>query len=189
MFGLEQIYFQLILLGVFLVSTIVGYLIIKNVPSLLHTPLMSGMNALSGVTVLGALTATALLFKENVILSSTLGAIAIALAMVNVVGGFVVTDRMLGMIAKKKPKNNNLIYALIALVTIAFVALIVWMKKIPTGGEYIYLAGAIALSIFVLIGIAMMSKVAISKIGNRVSAIAMLLAIVITIVYNNQGNA
>ena len=188
MFGLEQIYFQLILLGVFLVSTIVGYLIIKNVPSLLHTPLMSGMNALSGVTVLGALTATALLFKENVILSSTLGAIAIALAMVNVVGGFVVTDRMLGMIAKKKPKNNNLIYALIALVTIAFVALIVWMKKIPTGGEYIYLAGAIALSIFVLIGIAMMSKVAISKIGNRVSAIAMLLAIVITIVYNNIGN-
>ena len=50
---------QIILLGVFFVSTIVGYLLIKNVPSLLHTPLMSGMNALSGVTVLGALTATA----------------------------------------------------------------------------------------------------------------------------------
>ena len=104
MFGLEQIYFQLILLGVFLVATIVGYLVIKNVPSLLHTPLMSGMNALSGVTVLGALTAAAILFKENVILSAILGSIAIALAMVNVVGGFMVTDRMLGMIAKKKPK-------------------------------------------------------------------------------------
>ena len=188
MFGLEQIYFQLILLGVFLVSTIVGYLIIKNVPSLLHTPLMSGMNALSGVTALGALTATALLFKENVILSSTLGAIAIALAMVNVVGGFVVTDRMLGMIAKKKPKNNGLIYAITIFITLAFVGLIVWMQMAKNGGEYIYLAGAVALSIFVLVGIAMMSKVAISKIGNRVSAIAMLLAIVITIVYNNIGN-
>ena len=63
MFGLEQIYFQLILVGVFAVSTVVGYLIIKNVPSLLHTPLMSGMNALSGITVLGALTATAIIFK------------------------------------------------------------------------------------------------------------------------------
>ena len=67
MLGLEQIYFQLILVGVFAVATVVGYLIIKNVPSLLHTPLMSGMNALSGVTVLGALTATAVIFKTNVI--------------------------------------------------------------------------------------------------------------------------
>ena len=89
MFGLDILYYQLILLGVFVIATIVGYLLIKNVPSLLHTPLMSGMNALSGVTVLGALTAAALLFKNvSVVLSATLGAVAVALAMVNVVGGF-----------------------------------------------------------------------------------------------------
>ncbi len=186
-FGLETIYFQLILLGVFVVSTIVGYLIIKNVPSLLHTPLMSGMNALSGITVLGALTAAAaIVAKNNIVLAATLGAIAIALAMVNVVGGFMVTDRMLGMIVKKAPRHNALIYALTAVFSVAVVALIV-MIKIATKetAEIVYLAGAIALSVMVLVGIAMMSKAAISKIGNRVSAIAMLLAIVLTLVYNN----
>ncbi|MBR2967879.1 MAG: NAD(P)(+) transhydrogenase (Re/Si-specific) subunit beta, partial [Clostridia bacterium] len=185
MFGLEQIYFQLILLGVFLVATIVGYLVIKNVPSLLHTPLMSGMNALSGVTVLGALTAAAILFKENVILSAILGSIAIALAMVNVVGGFMVTDRMLGMIAKKKPKYNGLIYLISIVIALGIGALIVFSTLSSEYGEFFYLGGAIALSIAVLVGIAMMSKVSISKIGNRVSAIAMFLAIVMTIVYNN----
>ena len=49
---------------IFIIATIVGYLLIKNVPSLLHTPLMSGMNALSGITILGALTTTAILVKD-----------------------------------------------------------------------------------------------------------------------------
>ncbi|MBE5742841.1 MAG: hypothetical protein E7360_05980, partial [Clostridiales bacterium] len=187
MFGLEQIYFQLILLGVFIVASVVGYLVIKNVPSLLHTPLMSGMNALSGVTVLGALTAAAVLFKANIILSAVLGAIAIALAMVNVVGGFMVTDRMLGMIAKKKPKNNGLIYFIAIILAAAILALTVMMGMGIGNGELLYIISAAALSIGVLVGIAMMSKVAISKIGNRVSAIAMLLAIVMTIVYNGIG--
>ena len=52
----------LIIIIIFVVATVVGYLLIKNVPSLLHTPLMSGMNALSGVTILGALTTVALYF-------------------------------------------------------------------------------------------------------------------------------
>ena len=88
-FGLEKaIYFQLILLGVFVVATLVGYKLISNVPTLLHTPLMSGMNALSGVTVLGALSASASLFKlgtAGIVLSAIFGSLAIALAMVNVV--------------------------------------------------------------------------------------------------------
>ena len=89
MFGLEQIYFQLILLGVFIVASVVGYLVIKNVPSLLHTPLMSGMNALSGITVLGALAVTAVeLKKYSSVLSIIIGVIAIVLAIVNVAGGF-----------------------------------------------------------------------------------------------------
>ncbi len=87
-----------ILLVIFIAATLVGYKLISDVPSLLHTPLMSGMNALSGVTVLGAIVATA----AAVMLSSKiLGCIAIVLAMVNVVGGFMVTDRMLRMFKSK----------------------------------------------------------------------------------------
>lgn len=97
---------QGILLGVFAVATVVGYFLINNVPSLLHTPLMSGMNALSGVTVLGAIVATEMAIRLNQagsqIGGSIMGGIAIILAMINVVGGFAVTDRMLKMIVKKK---------------------------------------------------------------------------------------
>lgn len=94
---------QGILLGVFAFSTIVGYFLINNVPSLLHTPLMSGMNALSGVTVLGALSATALAVQSgSKIMGYIFGSLAIILAMINVCGGFYVTNRMLGMIVKKK---------------------------------------------------------------------------------------
>lgn len=98
---------EAILIGIFLVSTIVGYLIIKNVPSLLHTPLMSGMNALSGVTVLGAITSTfaaVLVAGANGVLGQIFGFIAIFLAMINVAGGFGVTHRMLRMFDKKKKK-------------------------------------------------------------------------------------
>jgi len=95
--------FQLILLGVFIVASIVGYLLINNVPSLLHTPLMSGMNALSGVTVLGALVTTAIaITTDNKIIGYICGSIAIILAMINVVGGFAITDKMLKMFKKGK---------------------------------------------------------------------------------------
>ena len=186
MFGLDILYYQLILLGVFVIATIVGYLLIKNVPSLLHTPLMSGMNALSGVTVLGALTAAALLFKNvSVVLSATLGAVAVALAMVNVVGGFAVTDRMLAMIAKKRAKYQSLIYVLTAIIAAGIGVLVVFSNiKQEETAQYFYLAASVLLTLGVLVGIAMMSKVNISKIGNRVSAVCMLLSIILTIVYN-----
>ena len=99
---------QLILVGIFLVSTVVGYFIIKNVPSLLHTPLMSGMNALSGITVLGALTATALAIgTQDKILGAILGGLSIILAMINVAGGFGVTHRMLKMFHNKKEEKKQ----------------------------------------------------------------------------------
>lgn len=85
------------LIVIFIIATIVGYRVISDVPSLLHTPLMSGTNALSGVTVLGALTVTAL---ASVTGYRLLGAVAVILAMVNVVGGFLVTHRMLRMFRK-----------------------------------------------------------------------------------------
>ena len=94
------------LIIIFAVATTVGYFIIKNVPSLLHTPLMSGMNALSGITILGAITAVGLsvaaVKSEHVLLGQILGGIAVIAATVNVVGGFGVTHRMLKMFNKKK---------------------------------------------------------------------------------------
>lgn len=96
---------QIILLAVFIFSSIVGYFLIKNVPSLLHTPLMSGMNALSGITLIGALIAFGI-SAENTIVSSILSAVAIVVSTINVVGGFGITDRMLKMF-KKEGKDND----------------------------------------------------------------------------------
>lgn len=84
-------------LVLFIIAAIVGYRLISDVPSLLHTPLMSGMNALSGVAISGALIATASAIGTG---SRFIGAVAIALAAINVVGGFFVTDRMLKMFKK-----------------------------------------------------------------------------------------
>ncbi|MBQ8466919.1 MAG: NAD(P) transhydrogenase subunit alpha [Prevotella sp.] len=93
----------LILVLVFVVCTVLGYFIIRNVPSLLHTPLMSGMNALSGVTIVGAISATGLaLLAGGGWLSQVAGMLAIILAAINVFGGFGVTHRMLMMFNKKK---------------------------------------------------------------------------------------
>ncbi len=85
---------MVLLLLAFVIATIIGYMLLKEVPSLLHTPLMSGMNALSGITVLGAL--VALTFAANSG-SKLLASVAVSVAMVNVVGGFAVTFRMLRM--------------------------------------------------------------------------------------------
>ena len=93
----------IILISVFIVCTVLGYFIIRNVPSLLHTPLMSGMNALSGVTIVGAIAATGIAYLAgNGLLAQIIGGLAIVLAAVNVFGGFGVTHRMLMMFNKKK---------------------------------------------------------------------------------------
>lgn len=98
---------EIILVIVFFVSMLVGYKLINNVPSLLHTPLMAGMNALSGITVLGAISSTVIAVKANEpIIGYIFGALALILAMINVVGGFGVTGRMLKMF-KSKDKGGN----------------------------------------------------------------------------------
>jgi NAD(P) transhydrogenase subunit alpha len=92
---------ELSLVILFAIATFAGYKVISQVPSLLHTPLMSGTNALSGVTVLGALSATAIARTQgDSAIGAFLGCIAIIMAMINVVGGFLVTDRMLRMFKK-----------------------------------------------------------------------------------------
>lgn len=85
------------LLLLFVAATVVGYAVIRRVPSLLHTPLMSGMNALSGITLLGCLAATAAAAQLGAPGRRLLGAAAIVLATINVVAGFGVTHRMLRM--------------------------------------------------------------------------------------------
>jgi NAD(P) transhydrogenase subunit alpha len=88
----------ILMLGVFLFSFIAGYLLISKVPPLLHTPLMSMTNAISAVTILGAL----MLFSHPTGLPvKLLGALAIITATFNVVGGFAITDRMLKLFKGK----------------------------------------------------------------------------------------
>lgn len=83
---------------VFVLAIFLGFELIAKVPSILHTPLMSGSNAISGITMIGAI---ASLRSANVELSVVLGTLSVILATINVVGGYVVTDRMLEMFKKK----------------------------------------------------------------------------------------
>ena len=85
------------ILTVFILAIFVGNEIINKVPPTLHTPLMSGSNAISGIAIVGAIIAT----KLQGGLGSILGFIAVIFATINVIGGFMVTDRMLKMFKKK----------------------------------------------------------------------------------------
>jgi NAD(P) transhydrogenase subunit alpha len=93
-----DIYGLLMLVYVFVLAIFVGFELITKVPPTLHTPLMSGSNAISGITVVGALLSAG---AGELTISTILGIIAIVFAMINVVGGFLVTDRMLKMFKKK----------------------------------------------------------------------------------------
>jgi len=87
---------------VFVLACFVGFEIITKIPPTLHTPLMSGANAISGITLVGSLAAAS---SGELVMSSILAFVAIVFATINVVGGFLVTDRMLGMFGKKKAKS------------------------------------------------------------------------------------
>lgn len=97
--------FVVVGLWVLLLSVFLGFELITKVPPTLHTPLMSGANAISGITLLGALTCAV---TDYPTVGQVLGLIAIAAATTNVVGGFLVTDRMLKMFGQKKsPKARS----------------------------------------------------------------------------------
>ena len=89
-------------LTILVLAIFVGFEVIAKVPPLLHTPLMSGSNAISGIAIVGAILAAG---GEERSVSTLLGFVAIVLAMINVVGGFLVTNRMLGMF-KKRPERH-----------------------------------------------------------------------------------
>ncbi len=88
-------------LVVFVLASFIGFEVINKIPPTLHTPLMSGSNAISGIAIVGALLVAG---DRNWNLSVILGLIAVVLATINVVGGFLVTDRMLQMFKKKEVK-------------------------------------------------------------------------------------
>ena len=87
---------------VFVLSIFLGFELISKVPSSLHTPLMSGSNAISGITLIGAVASVR---EGNTTVAIVLGVLAVALAAVNVVGGYAVTNRMLRMFKKKDKRG------------------------------------------------------------------------------------
>ena len=90
---------------IFVLAIFVGFEVISKVPAMLHTPLMSGTNAIHGIVIVGAMLVLGL--PDKGAFTWVIGFVAVVLASANVVGGFVVTDRMLGMFAKKpKPKAD-----------------------------------------------------------------------------------
>ena len=93
----------LLALTLFTLAVFLGLELISKVPATLHTPLMSGSNAISGITLIGALVAAG---ADHSTLTAVLGFFAVVLATINVVGGFVVTNRMLSMFTKRKKRES-----------------------------------------------------------------------------------
>ena len=93
----------LVSLFIFVLAVLLGFEVISKVPPILHTPLMSGSNAISGVVLIGALIVAG---RGDTLTGTIIGISAVILATINVVGGFLVTDRMLQMF-KKSPVDKN----------------------------------------------------------------------------------
>ena len=90
---------------ILVLAIFLGFEVISKVPTLLHTPLMSGTNAIHGIVIVGAMLVAGLDHKDA--LTSVVGFVAVVLATANVVGGFVVTDRMLEMFKQRKPARRT----------------------------------------------------------------------------------
>ena len=93
----------LLAVTLFVLAVFLGMELITKVPATLHTPLMSGSNAISGITVIGALVSAG---TDHTTLTTVLGFLAVTLATVNVVGGFLVTDRMLTMFSNRRKRRE-----------------------------------------------------------------------------------
>jgi NAD(P) transhydrogenase subunit alpha len=91
---------------VFALAAFLGYQVISRVPPLLHTPLMSATNAISGISLIGSLVLAGAAAEHHAQLAHILGFVAVTTATINVVGGFGITDRMLKMFGKRKAEAN-----------------------------------------------------------------------------------
>ena len=92
-------------LTIFVLAIFLGFEVISKVPPLLHTPLMSGTNAIHGIVIVGAMLVAGMEGADT--LTRIVGFVAVVLASANVVGGFVVTDRMLEMFRKREPRERK----------------------------------------------------------------------------------
>jgi H+-translocating NAD(P) transhydrogenase subunit alpha len=92
-------------LTIFVLAIFLGFEVISKVPPLLHTPLMSGTNAIHGIVIVGAMLVAGM--EDADTLTRVVGFVAVVLASANVVGGFVVTDRMLEMFKKREPRERK----------------------------------------------------------------------------------
>jgi len=101
---LDENTIAILLMYVFVLAGFVGYQVITRVPALLHTPLMSATNAISGISLVGSIVAAG---GEYSTTSTVLGCIAVTAATINVVGGFMITDRMLKMFKRDKPAAST----------------------------------------------------------------------------------
>jgi NAD(P) transhydrogenase subunit alpha len=90
-----------LMIFIFVIAALLGFELITKVPPTLHTPLMSGSNAISGITIVGAIMAAK---ADQTVLAQVIAFLAVSLAMINVIGGYMVTDRMLGSFKKKGKK-------------------------------------------------------------------------------------
>jgi NAD(P) transhydrogenase subunit alpha len=91
-------------LYIFVLAGFVGYMVITRVPPLLHTPLMSATNAISGISLVGSLVAAG---SHRSSVATILGFVAVVCATTNIVGGFLITDRMLKMFKRDEPKSKS----------------------------------------------------------------------------------
>ena len=95
---------ELYLILILIMAMLLGYELIKKIPPTLHTPLMSGTNAISGIVIIGSIV---VITSSTNLTVSILGFISLILSSINVFGGFIVTDRMLEMFEKPKKKDDN----------------------------------------------------------------------------------
>ena len=144
------------LLFILMLAIFLGFELISRVPSQLHTPLMSGSNAISGITIVGALLS---LRGSSESVTIVLGTLAVACATINVVGGYLVTDRMFAMFRKKGPEKAEMSRAF--LIDLAYI-------------------GAAVLFVY---GLKRLQRAESARRGNQISAIGMLLAAVATVAY------
>ena len=101
---LSYLHENVLSINLLIITIFLGFEVISKVPTVLHTPLMSGANAISGITLVGAILSAG---GEGNNISILLGSIAVFCATINVVGGYLVTDRMLGMFKKKESATES----------------------------------------------------------------------------------
>jgi len=171
-------------LYIFILAGFLGYRIISRVPPLLHTPLMSATNAISGISLIGSLVIAGAQYDA---LSSVLGLIAVASAATNVVGGFLITDRMLRMFRTGDDQPKRRVPAWLAgggaLAVLGGVAVVMWEERLRAGQEilrYLYLVSAVLF----IVGLQGLTVPRRARTGMRLAALGMAVAIVATLFHD-----